>query len=94
MANDYREEDKLGKGYDSKLMSRLLRYLKPYRKYVALAITLLLISSAFGLAGPYLVKIAIDNYISTSDFGGLQQIALIYLLFLFVQFFTTTANSI
>ena len=88
MANDYREEDKLGKGYDSKLMSRLLQYLKPYRRYVALAIALLLISSAFGLAGPYLVKIAIDNYISTSDFGGLQQIALIYLLFLFVQFFT------
>lgn len=88
MANDYREEDKLGKGYDSQLMSRLLRYLKPYRKYVALALTLLLISSAFGLAGPYLVKIAIDNYISTSDFGGLQQIALIYLLFLLIQFFT------
>jgi ATP-binding cassette, subfamily B, multidrug efflux pump len=88
MANDYREEDKLGKGYDSKLMSRLLQYLKPYRKYVALAITLLVISSAFGLAGPYLVKIAIDNYITASDFGGLQQIALIYLLFLFVQFFT------
>jgi ATP-binding cassette, subfamily B, multidrug efflux pump len=88
MANDYREEDKLGKGYDSKLMSRLLQYLKPYRKYVALAITLLVISSAFGLAGPYLVKIAIDNYIAASDFGGLQQIALIYLLFLFVQFFT------
>ncbi|TFH65829.1 MAG: ABC transporter ATP-binding protein [Candidatus Zixiibacteriota bacterium] len=88
MANDYREEDKLGKGYDSKLMSRLLQYLKPYRRYVALAITLLVISSAFGLAGPYLVKIAIDNYITASDFGGLQQIALIYLLFLFVQFFT------
>jgi ATP-binding cassette, subfamily B, multidrug efflux pump len=88
MANDYREEDKLGKGYDSKLMSRLLQYLKPYRKYVVLAITLLVISSAFGLAGPYLVKIAIDNYITASDFGGLQQIALIYLLFLFVQFFT------
>ncbi len=88
MANDYREEDKLGKGYDSKLMSRLLQYLKPYRKYVALAITLLVISSAFGLAGPYLVKIAIDNYIAASDFGGLQQIALIYMLFLFVQFFT------
>jgi ATP-binding cassette, subfamily B, multidrug efflux pump len=88
MANDYREEDKLGKGYDSQLMSRLLQYLKPYRKYVALAITLLVISSAFGLAGPYLVKIAIDNYITASDFGGLQQIAMIYLLFLFVQFFT------
>jgi ATP-binding cassette, subfamily B, multidrug efflux pump len=88
MANDYREEDKLGKGYDSKLMSRLLQYLKPYRKYVALALTLLVISSAFGLAGPYLVKIAIDNYIAASDFDGLQQIAIIYLLFLLVQFFT------
>jgi ATP-binding cassette, subfamily B, multidrug efflux pump len=88
MANDYREEDKLGKGYDSQLMKRLLRYLKPYRKFVALAIVLLLVSSAFGLAGPYLVKIAIDDHIATSDFGGLQQIVLIYLLFLIVQFFT------
>ncbi len=88
MANDYREEDVLGKGYDSKLMSRLLRYLKPYRRYVAIALTLLLISAAFGLAGPYLVKIAIDNCIATSDSAGLSQIALIYLLFLLVQFFT------
>lgn len=88
MANDYREEDKLGKGYDSQLMKRLLQYLKPYRKFVALAIILLLISSAFGLAGPYLVKIAIDQYIAASDYSGLQQIVLIYLLFLVVQFFT------
>jgi ATP-binding cassette, subfamily B, multidrug efflux pump len=86
--SDYREEDKLGKGYDATLMRRLLSYLKPYRKYVALAITLLLITAAFGLAGPYLVKIAIDQYITTGDFGGLQRIVLIYLLFLAVQFFS------
>lgn len=88
MANDYREEDKLGKGYDSQLMKRLLRYLRPYWRYVAVALVLLLISSAFALAGPYLVKIAIDEHIATSDFGGLQQIVLIYLLFLIVQFLT------
>ena len=39
MAHDYRsEEEVLGKAYDSKLMKRLLGYIKPYRKYVIFAI--------------------------------------------------------
>ncbi len=84
--SDYREEDKLGKAYDSKLMKRLLTYLGPYRKFVALALVLLLISAAFGLAGPYLLKIAVDSNIATGDYDGLLLIGGIYLLVLFVQF--------
>jgi ATP-binding cassette subfamily B protein len=91
--NDYREEDKLGKAYDSVLMRRLLGYLTPYRGYVVLALVLLLIGAAFSLAGPYLVKIAIDEFITFSDYEGLKGIALIYLAFLIIQFFTDGGQS-
>lgn len=91
--NDYREEDKLGKGYDSALMRRLLTYLSPYKMYVALALVLLLISAAFTLAGPYLLKIAIDDYITYSDYEGLHGIVLLYLAFMILQFFTDGSQA-
>ena len=37
----FQEEEALGKGYDARLMRRLLQYLRPYRRYVALAIAIL-----------------------------------------------------
>ncbi|MCK4617656.1 ABC transporter ATP-binding protein, partial [Candidatus Aerophobetes bacterium] len=66
--NQYQaEEEVLGKAYDSRLMRRLIRYLAPYKLYVAVSIILLLFISVLQLAGPYLTKIAIDRYIATQD---------------------------
>lgn len=61
------EEDVLGKAYDARLMRRLLRYLRPYRARVALAILLLLGAAAVELVGPWLTKIAIDEAIPNGD---------------------------
>jgi ATP-binding cassette subfamily B protein len=61
---DYREEEKLGRAYDARLMRRLLTYLIPYKWQLVGAAILLLSGSALLLAGPYLLKIAIDRYIS------------------------------
>jgi ATP-binding cassette subfamily B protein len=80
------EEDSIGKVYDSRLMRRLLRYLKPYKWSVLLALILLLISSGFYLVGPHLIKIAIDKYIMTKNVSGLSFIASIYLLMLVFGF--------
>jgi ATP-binding cassette subfamily B protein len=81
------EEIVLGKAYDSRLMRRLIRYLAPYKLYVAVSIILLLFISVLQLAGPYLTKIAIDRYIATQDISGLSRIALIFLAILVVAFF-------
>lgn len=62
--HNYHEEEVLGKGYDARLMKRLLQYAKPYWKIILVCITLLLFITAADLARPYLVKVAIDNYIS------------------------------
>jgi len=82
----FSEEDSIGKVYDSRLMKRLLRYLKPYKWFVLFALILLLTSSGLYLIGPHLIKIAIDEYIMKNNMGGLSYIALIYLFILIFGF--------
>jgi len=57
------EEEVLGKAYDSRLMKRLLVYLKPYKAVVAISLVLLLVDSLLQIIGPLLTKLAIDRYL-------------------------------
>jgi ATP-binding cassette, subfamily B, multidrug efflux pump len=68
------------------LFKRVLVHLKPYIQWVALAIVLLLGVSLLNLAGPYLTKVVIDDYIKVSDFEGLDVIAGLYLAVLIASF--------
>ena len=62
---EYIQADELQeKPYDSRLMNRLLKYLRPYKGKVALAIALLTIESLLELAPPFITKLAIDRYIA------------------------------
>jgi ATP-binding cassette subfamily B protein len=83
---DYREEEKLGRAYDSALMKRLLKYLTPYKWHLMLAAILLLANSGLQLVPPYLVKIAVDKYISANDTSGLDRLALIFIVVLVAEF--------
>lgn len=86
MANDYRsEEEVLGKAYDSKLMKRLLGYIKPYRKYVIFAIFMNIVVASLIPLRPYLTKVAVDDYITKSDYHGLLIISIILLAVLLFQ---------
>jgi ATP-binding cassette, subfamily B, multidrug efflux pump len=73
------DEEVLGKAYDSRLMRRLLTYLRPYRPQVALAVAAIIGHSVLELAPPYLTKIVIDEYIPARDVSGLAGIAALYL---------------
>lgn len=57
------EEEILGKAYDSRLMARLLKYLRPYRWQVAIALVSIFLKSFADVLGPYLTKVAIDRYL-------------------------------
>ena len=57
------EEEVLGKAYDSRLMRRLLGYMRPYRALVALSLVFLLAQSVLQVLGPLLTKLAVDRYI-------------------------------
>ncbi len=60
------EEEVLGKAYDSRLMRRLLTYLRPYRWQVGVAIVSIILKSFADVLGPYLVKVAVDRYLAPS----------------------------
>lgn len=72
------EDEVLGKAYDAKLMKRLLGFIAPYKKYVIFAIILNIFVAILSAVGPMLTKIAVDDYISKSDYHGLLIISLTY----------------
>ena len=82
----FHEEEVLGKAYDARLMRRLLTYLRPHKWYVLSALLALIGDAVVQLAPPYLVKIAIDQYIAQGDLAGLNNIALVYLAVLVAAF--------
>ena len=78
-AHDGYVEEVLGKAYDSRLMARLLRYLRPYALQVAGAVVLLLLASLAAVIGPYLTMIALDEAIPSNDGRQLALLAIVYL---------------
>jgi ATP-binding cassette, subfamily B, multidrug efflux pump len=79
VADPSHQEETLGKAYDLRLIRRLWRYIRPYKRLFFLAMLLLPIQQAFGLAQPYLMKVGIDQYIAQADLSGLQVVALLFL---------------
>ncbi len=53
-----------GKGYDSRLIKRLLHYVRPHKKLIFLAMFFMLISSGVELLLPYITKQGIDQYLA------------------------------
>lgn len=71
--SDFREEEKLGKVYDTQLTRRLLKYLRPYRWWVAFAVSMTFGVAAMELVGPYLFGVGIDRYIVPGFAGSLAE---------------------
>lgn len=61
--------------FDARLLWRLVGYLKPHWRKMLSALALILLSSALTLAAPYLIKVAIDQYIAQDDLPGLTRVA-------------------
>lgn len=83
---DIHEEEVGEKPFDLGLMVRLLKYLRPYTKYVLLAFGLILITSVTRQAGPFLTRIAVDDHILSGDYAGLHRLVLIFVGLLVLQF--------
>jgi ATP-binding cassette subfamily B protein len=80
------EEEVLGKAYDAKLIGRLWRYVRPHGGLVSLSLLLMLAVGAVQLVQPYLIKLAIDDHISTRRLDGLGILALLFLAALAGEF--------
>src|ERR1700757_1383319 len=88
------EDDVVVKAYDSRLMGRLLKYLRPYKWQAGISLTAIILKALADILGPYLTKVAIDRYmthdatgkstwlgrpLSPSPATGIPEIALIYI---------------
>ena len=58
------EEEVLGKAYDSRLMKRLLTYLRPYKLQVGFALSTIVLKAAADVIGPVLTILAVDKYLA------------------------------
>jgi ATP-binding cassette subfamily B protein len=75
-----------GRGYDARLLRRLIGYLRPYRWLTAAAVTLLLSQSILALIGPRLTEHALDVAVPRRDLGLLTLLAGLYLATLIADF--------
>jgi ATP-binding cassette subfamily B protein len=80
------DEEVLGKAYDARLMRRLMGYLRPYWRQVAVALVAIAGHSMLQLAPPYLTKVLIDRYIPAGDQAGIGMVAALLLGSLVVAF--------
>ncbi len=94
------EEEVLGKAYDSRLMKRLITYLRPYKWQVGIALVSILLKAAADVLGPYLTKVVVDRYLapvqglhtplarflSNKPLVGIAQIASLYVSLLVFSF--------
>lgn len=71
------EEEYERKILDRVLIKRVLGYFLKLRRKLVIASVAVLLASLASLLPPYLIKVAIDNYISAGNFAGLTLISLI-----------------
>src|ERR1700753_411347 len=58
------DDEVAGKAYDARLMRRLLTYLKPYKLQTGLSALTIFFKASTDVMGPYLVKVAVDTYMT------------------------------
>ena len=95
MSSSHHEEEQLGKANSRTATKRLIKYLKPYRGLVLLALFLTIVANLVRQVGPWLTQVAIDRYIqpafaqqiaSVVAFDGIARMALFFVLMMVVTF--------
>jgi len=97
-----RDEDPVGKVYDSRLIRRLAHYLRPYWWQAVVSALAVSFKSASDVSGPYLTMVGIDTYLSgktgpvtnwlgrrlpTDPVKGITDLAGLYLIVLLSAYF-------
>jgi ATP-binding cassette, subfamily B, multidrug efflux pump len=69
------DDEVVGKIYDRHLIRRLLTYLRPYKMQVILSALSIIFKAGSDVMGPYLVKVAVDTYMSDTPATKLSWLA-------------------
>jgi ATP-binding cassette subfamily B protein len=90
----HEDDDVIGKAYDSRLVGRLLTYIRPYRWGFIGAIVLLLGATALQIAQPFLIRLAIDLDVVNGETDDLWWISSLFVLSLALLFVFRYAQSV
>ncbi len=95
----FHEEEAIGKTYDFRVARRLLRYLRPYLKFLIPAIFLTFALNLLGILQPKFTQYAIDWYILPGQYAGLKLLLVLYasvqiLRFMFSYFQALLLNTV
>lgn len=76
----FHEEEAIGKTYDFQIARRLLRYLKPYVRFLVPALILTLVLNLLGVLQPKFTQYAIDWFILPRKTEGLMLLVVLYVV--------------
>jgi ABC-type multidrug transport system fused ATPase/permease subunit len=79
------DEEELGRLYDHRVVTRLIRYLGPYRKHMILAVAAMLIFAVTSYVQPLLIGIAVSHFIAEGDLRGLNFLGLAFVALVLVS---------
>jgi len=82
------DEEHVRKVPDRVLIARLAKYVLKHKGRLTIAVTAVLVVSLSGLVPPYLLKVAIDNYIVQGELTGLTFIAIILVAVYIINWFS------
>ena len=85
------DEEVFGDVYDQRVVARLLPYILPYKGMASLAVVAMLIYTGTQVAVPWIIKVAIDEYIFLKDFEGLTWM---FALFIGISFVNWLVNYV
>lgn len=78
---------------DRRLYGRLAAFIRPYSGRLIAGVIMMVVTAVTGLAGPFLVQVAIDSFIQTRDAAGLNWIALAFLATAFLNWWTSYGQT-
>src|SRR3954454_2399592 len=88
------EEDKLDRKKAVHVMRRSLAMLRPYRRLMLAATVLVILWTFTVLAGPFLVKYAIDKGIKVHDSSALDRAVAMYIVVAIAAYFVYRAQIV
>src|SRR3990170_5958497 len=70
----------VGKAYDPQIVRRLFHYIRPYRRQLFSALSLMTVATFANVSGPYLIKVALDSGVVARNVPALGGAVSLYLL--------------
>lgn len=74
-----------GDAFNSSLLKRIFKYVRPYRNIFAWAIVLTILLALIAPVRPFLIQYTLDNHIMTGDYSGLLNVTILMLALLVLQ---------